>query len=64
MEEQLSKYLDIEANHTYVEHFGFKRFAFYIPFIVKNLYQTNRIEWLKKIILDSWRLKDNPSQRV
>jgi hypothetical protein len=52
MEEQLTKYLDIEANHTYVEHFGFKRYGFYVPFIVKNLYQVNRVEWLKQIILD------------
>jgi len=45
-------YLDIEANHQYVEHFGFRKFSFYIPFLVKNLHQVNRVEWLKEIILD------------
>jgi hypothetical protein len=52
MEEQFSKYLDIERNHQYVEHFGFKKFRFYVPFVVKNLYQVNRIKWLQEIILD------------
>jgi len=53
MEEQISKYLDIEANQQYVAHFGFKKHAFYVPFLIDNHYQhqTSRIEWLTKIIL-------------
>ncbi len=52
MIEQFQGYLDIEKTHAYAEHLGFPKFSFYVPFLVKSLYELNRVQWLIDIILD------------
>jgi hypothetical protein len=52
MIEQFKAYIDIENSHQYVDHFGFKKFSFYVPFLIRNFRHTNRLEYCKQLILD------------
>ncbi len=52
MIEQFQGYLDIEHTHAYAAHFGFPKFSFYVPFLVKSLYEINRVQWLIDILMD------------
>lgn len=51
MVEQISKYIDIERNQQYVEHFGFKKHSYYALFLVQKYYHTHPVEWLIDIII-------------
>jgi hypothetical protein len=48
--DQFEAYLAIEREREYVSHFGFPDGSFFVPFLVKSIHQTDRVEWMKDIL--------------